>query len=391
MLSSSKLELLDRCEGAFTLPWRDNPNQWSDGGNERHAVDEQSINSGDVPEEYTDRWPGLAWRSEVAYMYDVSSDTARYLGCGIGRAYGDQRPFEVPGTIDVEGRGFDANGRSMLVTVDKKGFEAQTPADRHPQVRFLALAAARVQSADRIVVAIRPELGPIDENEVDPVFDLDVIAHDVRQRVIRAAAVRAEARSGRVVPFNTGRWCRWCPGFDSCPRQAELRALVVRDDDDPELALQVFVDDDNASDAYDLWKRIGILHRRIGEQLYRHAAGRPIPLRNGKMFGQHQTFGDREYDGKMTHAIATEVLGRDVADQVVEMVASQAQFERIVKPIVPKGKFAATKRAVFDEVDKRGGMRRPVTTTIEEYTPGPQLVPADDEPKQLPVVADSPF
>lgn len=385
MLSSSKLELLDRCEGAFTLPWRDNPNQWSDGGNERHAVDEQSINSGDVPEEYTDRWPGLAWRSEVAYMYDVSSDTARYLGCGIGRAYGDQRPFEVPGTIDVEGRGFDANGRSMLVTVDKKGFEAQTPADRHPQVRFLALAAARVQSADRIVVAIRPELGPIDENEVDPVFDLDVIAHDVRQRVIRAAAVRAEARAGRIVPFNTGRWCRWCPAFDDCPRQAELRALVVREDDDPGLALQVFVDDDNASDAYDLWKRIGILHKRIGEQLYRHAASRPIPLRNGKMFGPHNKLGNEKLDGDSVYAIVKERHGQELADAAVDRVATKTRLDAALK-----GKRGAVK-AVLDAVRAAGGSTRSSGTTIEEYTPGPQLVPGDDEPKQLPAVADSPF
>lgn len=386
MLSSSKLELLDRCEGAFTLPWRDSPNPHSEAGTERHAADEQAIAGGDVPDEYTERWPGLTWRAEVRYVYDISSDTARCVGTGSNRDYGDLRPFEVPGTVDVEGR-----GDGLLVVIDRKGFEEQTPADRHPQVRFLALAAARVQSADRIIVAIRPEIGPMDVVEVDPVFDLDVIAHDVKQRVFRAAAVRSEARAGRVVQFNTGRWCRWCPAFDDCPRQAELRALVVRDEEDPDLAMQTFVDDESAAEVHALWKRIGILHKRIGEQLYRHSAVRPIPLANGKMFGRHTKLGDREYDGQTVHAVvaAHPELGRDVADKVVEMVASQAQFERVVKPLVPRGKFAATKKAVFGKVEELGKMERKQTVEIGEYTPGPVLV--SDEPKQLPEVSEPPF
>jgi hypothetical protein len=382
VLSSSKLELLDQCEGAFTLPWRDAPNPHSEAGTERHATDETAINAGSVPEEYESMWPGLTWRAEVAYAYDVSDSTSRYLGCGIDRAYGSLGPFEVPGTIDAEGR-----GAGILVVIDRKGFEAQTSVERHPQVRFLALAAARAQPADRIVFAIRPELGAMDVAEVDPVFDLDVIAHEVKQRVIRAAGIRTAARSGAPVAFNTGRHCRWCPAFEACPKQKELRALLVRDEDDPELALATFVDDESAADVYELYKRIGILHKRVGEQIYRHAATRPIPLRNGRMFGQHQKLGDREYDGPTVHAVAAKILGRDVADQVVEMVASQAQFERVVKPLVARGKFAATKKAVFDEVDRLGKMQRKTTTTIEEYEPGPKLV-TDEEPKQI---TEAPF
>lgn len=384
-LSSSKLELIDRCEGAFSLPWRDETNVHSEAGTERHAVDESAINAGNVPDEYTERWPGLTWRAENAYMYDVATDTSRYLGCGIGRAYGEQRPFEVPGTIDVEGR-----APGVLVVIDKKGFEVQQPASTHPQVRFLALAAARVLPADQIFVAIRPELGTMDVAEVDPVFDLDVIAHEVKQRVIRAAAIRGEVRAGRPVAFNVGRWCRWCPAFDSCPKQKELRALVQLDDAHPDLALQTFVDDQSAADVYALWKRIGILHKRIGQQLYSHAATRPIPLHNGKAFGPYQKLGDREYDGPTVHAViaANPQLGRDVADKVVEMTASQAQFSRVVKPLVQRGKFEATKKAVFDEVEARGKMTRKLTTTIEEYDPKPALV-TDDDP--APVLCESPF
>lgn len=376
-LSSSKLELLDRCEGAFSLPWRDEPNVHSEAGTERHAVDEIAINAGDVPDEYTDRWPGLTWRAETAYMYDVATDTARFLGCGINRSYGERRPFEVPGTVDAEGRG---NG--VLVLVDRKGFEQQQPAARHPQARFLALAAARAQPADQIFVAIRPEIGAMDVAELDPVFDLDVIAHEVKQRVIRAAAIRGEARAGRQVAFNVGRWCRWCPAFDSCPKQKDLRALVQLDDNHPDLALQTFVDDQSAADVYALWKRIGILHKRIGQQLHSYAFGRPIQLSNGMTFGPHHRLGNEKLDGDAVYETVKQLHGQEIADAAVERVATKKRLDTALK-----GKRGAAK-AVLEAVRAAGGAERKLTTTIEEYEAKPALV-TDDEP--VPVLCESPF
>jgi hypothetical protein len=381
MLSSSKLELLDQCEGAFTLPWRDEPNVHSEAGNERHATDETRINVGDIPEEYESRWPGLTWRAEVSYMYDVSSDTSRFLGCGIKRAYGEQLPFEVPGTIDVEGR-----GPGILVVLDRKGFEAQSPAERHPQVRFLALAAARVEPADRVVVAIRPEIGPMDVSEIDPVFDLDVIAHEIRQRVIRAAGVRKRARAGEAISFNTGRHCRWCPAFAACPKQAELRALVQLDDEHPELALSTLVDDETAADVYELYKRIGILHKRIGQQLYAHAAVRPIPIGNGKMFGKHEKLGNERLSGDVVYQVVKAHHGQAIADAAVTREATKTKLEATLK-----GKRGAAK-AVLAEVRELGGATRKAGETIGEYEAGPRLVTDTEEPKQIEEAAHaSPF
>ena len=363
MISSSKLELVDQCPGAFTLPWRDEPNAWSAAGAERHAGDEQAINAGEPPEVYAERWPGLTWRAEVAYAYDISSGTSRFLGCGLNRGYGELAPFEVPGTIDAEGR-----GPGVLVVVDRKGFEEQTPAERHPQVRFLALAAARAQPADRIIVAIRPEIGPLDVAEVDPVFDLDVIAYDVRQRVLSTAKLRSDARSGAEIPFRTGRWCRWCPAFQSCPKQAELRALVVRDEEDPDLALSTFVDDESAAEVYQLWKRIGILHKRISQQLYAHAAARPIQLGNGKMFGRIEKLGNERLIGDVVYATVREMFGAELADAAVERHATKMRLETALK-----GKRGAL-RKVLETVRERGGAERKHGYEITEYQPGPKLV-----------------
>lgn len=378
MISSSRLSLAADCPGAFTLPWRDSPNAYSDAGNERHEGDEIAINSGDVPEEYTSRWPGLTWRAESAYAYDISSGTSRHLGYGINRAYGELSPFEVPGTIDAEGR-----GDGLLVVVDRKGFEAQEPAVRHRQVRFLALAAARHQPAERIVVAIRPELGPMDVADLDPGFDLDVVAHEVRQLVLDTARLRSEARAGvRMPEFKIGRHCRWCPGFDACPKQAELRALVVRQDDDPELAIQTFVDDESATAVYELWRRVGILHKRIGEQIHRHAAVHPIRLSNGKMYGRVDKQGNEKLDGDVVYGVVKSHFGQEVADAAVARQATKKRLESTLK-----GKRGAV-AAVLTEVRALGGATRSAGYEFTEYEPGPRLV-ADstdtDEPKEVAV------
>ncbi len=365
MISSSKLELLDQCEGAFTLPWRDEPNEYSAAGVDRHADDETAINAGEAPEEYLERWPGLTWRAEVANVYDVSSDTARHVGCGIGRNYGKTSPFEIPGTIDAEGRG---NG--MLVVIDRKGFERQAPATVHRQVRFLALGAARIQPAERVIVAIRPEIGPMDVAEIDPEFDLDVIALDTKQQLIRAAQVRSEARHGKLVAFHTGRQCRWCPAYHACPEQAKLRALVVRDEDDPELALSTFVDDESAAEVYELWKRLGILHKRIGEQIYRHAAKRPIRLVSGKAFGLVDKLGNEKLDGDAVWRAVRE-LHPGLEDQAVVRHATKKQLEATLK-----GKRGAMAK-VLELVRAHGGATRKDGTEFTEYEPGPALVLAD--------------
>lgn len=370
MISSSKLDLVSECPGSLTLPWRDEPTVYSEAGTERHAGDELAINAGDVPEEYESRWPGLEWRAESAYVYDISSDTSTHRGYGIGRRYGAVGPFEVPGTIDAEGR-----GPGILVVVDRKGHEIQAPAGQHRQARFLALAAARHQPADRIIVAIRPELGPMDVAELDPVFDLDVIAHDIKQLVIQSARVRSDARAGKPVGFRPGRHCRWCPAFASCPKQSELQALVKLEDDHPDLALQTFVDDETAADVYELYKRIGILYKRIGQQLYAHAAVRPIPLASGKMFGKFEKLGNERLSGDVVYEVVKAHHGQEVADAAVERHATKTKLATALK-----GKRGAVK-TVLAEVRALGGATRKAGEDIGEYEPGPRLVTDEEQPQ----------
>lgn len=367
-LSASKLELAQRCEGNLTLPHVDEQTQWSEDGNARHAEDEAAITAGDIPDAYRERWPDLTWRAEVSYAYDASDDTARFLGVGIKRAYGAMGPFEIPGTIDAEGR-----APGVLVVVDKKSFEAVTPAASNPQVRFLALAAARVEPAAKVHVAINHELTGMDVAELDADLDLDVIASGIRRQLIDAADVRDRARRGLPVAFSTGRWCRWCGGFASCPKQAELKALAKLPLDEPELALKTYVDEESAPDVYELYRRVGILHKRIGQQIHAYVMQRPIPLGNGRMYGMRNKLGNTKIEGKIAHAVLKANYGVEIADAAVTMQATKTAMAAALK-----GKRGALK-TMLSEIDDHGGLKRGTKVVFEEYETGPQLVTESDD------------
>lgn len=372
-LSASRYELAARCPGAFTRRWRDSPNAYSEAGNADHAEDESAINRGDIPAVYAERWPGYQWRAEVAYAYDAALSTGRFLGVGINRAYGELAPFERPGTIDAEG--WDPTTRHLVIA-DRKSFEETTRAAENPQLRFLANAAARVWQPTRVTVAINHQLHGLDVADLDA-FDLGLIPDEIRAVEMRVARARSDARSGIEIPFVTGRWCRWCPAFDDCPKQRELVALTKLDDDDPSLAFAMtVVGDDDAPAVYALYKRIGILHKRIAQSLHAMAASRPIPIGNGRFFGRRESLGNEKLNGDIVYKVLRELHGQAVADEAVIRQATKKRLDDTLK-----GQRGAAK-AVLAEVRKRGGVSQKQTSTFEEFEA--ELRIAEDEKPALP-------
>jgi len=371
--SASSVERLLACPGSAHLPQHDYQSAHADAGDQRHEDAEVAALIGDID--------GLPWQvrrllqpgdvlaSECAMAYDVSDDTARALGHIAWRDYSGLRPFEVPMTIDLI-----VYGEGRILVVDYKGYEEVTTAAENAQLATGALAVARASGRDEIDVAIVYLGASWKPADVATLSALDLDVHAARLRNMMTSSDRS---------LRTGRHCKYCHAFLSCPEQQAL----ARQAGGGELAIQIeamipFERDEDAAAAYDLLQRIKTVSSRISAALYARAAARPIPLGNGRMFGPHTSLGNREYDGKMVHEViaSTPELGRDVADQAVEMYASQARFDSIVKPLVKRGKFAGVKRAVFDAVEARGGMTRKPTTKVEEYEPGPRLV-ADGEPK----------
>lgn len=361
--SASSVERQLACPGSAHLPQSEYHSDYADQGADRHEDAEIAALLGavdDLPWQVRRLLqPGDVFATECAMAYDVSSDTARALGNINWRDYRDLRPFEIPMTIDLI-----IYGESRIIVVDYKGYEEVTTAAENPQLATGALAVARASGRDEIIVAI-VYLGaswkPADVASLT-VFDLDIHAASLRDMMT------SSDRSLRIGP-----WCKYCPaligpGGIQCPEQ---RALALRAGDG-ELAVRIeamipFSDDDEAAEAYDLLQRIKVVATRLKAALYARAHERPIPLRSGRMFGPVTKPGDREYDGATVHRVVTDQLGREVADHVVEMTSTQVRFKEVVSKLVPRGKFAATQRDVFGEVERLGGMTRKTSTAIEEY------------------------
>lgn len=382
-VSASAIPRLLACPGSGHLPHADYRTGYADAGQERHADQETAADLGDHgeldPRVQALLEPGDRLAAECSFAYDASDDTARALGHLARRDYQELRPFEIPGTIDL----FIIGERRVLV-IDYKGIEDVEQAAENKQTLTYALMVARVTGRDEVTVAIIYLAAPWRAADVATLTAFDIDAHAARLRALVTSTDRT---------LTTGRHCKYCPAFLACPEQKQLGD----DAGGGALAVQVetmipFERDDDARAAYELRAKVRVFLQRLDAALFARAAERPIPLGNGRMFGKHTTLGDREYDGPAVHAVvaAHRQLGRDVADKVVEMIASQAQFERVVKPLVKRGKFAAIAREVFGEVERIGKMQRKERTEVSEFTPTLQLAEAPPaEPPPEPV--DPPF
>jgi len=362
--SFSSVERILACPGSAHLPQHDYRTDAATAGDERHGDAEAAAVLGaheDLPWQVRKLLePGDVLAAECAMAIDVSDDTARALGHIAWRDYSGLRPFEIPGTIDLN----VANERRILV-VDYKGFEPVTPAAVNPQLASGALAMARASGRDEVDVAIVYLGASWKPADVATLGALELDMHAARLREMMTSTDRT---------LNVGPWCKYCHAFTSCPEQRQLAeqagggALAVRVE-----AMMPFQDDGEAAQVYDLWQRVKVLSKRMGDALHARAAERPIPLGNGKMFGRHQKLGNEKLDGDVVYATVKAQFDQDTADAAVARVATKKRLEHALK-----GKRGAMK-CVLDAVREAGGATRAATTTIEEYDPTPRLVSAEPE------------
>jgi hypothetical protein len=364
--SASAVPRLLACSGSAYLRQSDFNTQYAEEGTERHSDAEVAVDLGgdDLPWQVKQLLlPGDELATECAMAYDVSNDTARALGHIKHRDYRDLRPFEIPMTLDLVIRG---NGR--IVYVDYKSFEEADAASENGQLATGGLALARAAGLDEVTVAIVYLGADWRPADVAVLSALDLDAHAVRLRDL----VQSVDRTLKV-----NKHCKYCPAFHDCPEQI----LLAADAGDGALATRVeqmipFEKDDDAADAYELWQRIKVVVSRIGAALHARAASRPIPLRNGKMFGPVAKHGNEKLDGDVVYWAVRELYGEDAAGRAVVRHATKKRLDETLK-----GKRGAA-AAVLKVVRERGGSERKASTAIEEYEPKLRLV--SNEPLGIP-------
>ncbi len=364
-VSASAVPRLLTCPGSAYLRQADYHTTHADDGNDRHADAETAADlGGDLdPRVRALIQPGNQLAAECSFAYDVADDTARALGHLARRDYQELRPFEIPGTVDLLIRG---TGR--ICVVDYKSFEDVEPAASNAQLATYALMVARAAGLDEVTVAIVYLGTPWRPADVATLYAFDLDAHADRLRTLMTGASRT---------LRISRHCKYCPAFHDCPEQLALSEQAAGG----ALALRVetmipFENDDDATRAMELLGQISMLHTRLKAALYARAAERPIPLRNGKLFGKQPTTGNEKLNGDVVWQAVKELHGADVADRVVVRTATKKQLEATLK-----GKRGAVP-AVLKLVRERGGSERKAGWEWCEFEPGPKLVTDADEPEQ---------
>lgn len=359
------------CPASLVLPQQDYRTKFADAGNERHDEQEEQVERGDLsglPDEVRELIPANHQRAtELSFAYDPVNDTARVLGKVVDHDYKpfNLGPFEIPGTIDL---GIVGDGRGIVI--DYKGWEEVDEAGDNDQVATYSLMLSRAYGYDDVTAAIvylvarrRPSIAVLSS------ADLRFHRDRLRQLQLDVAA----ARKNPTAYLSTGNQCRYCPAFLSCPLQAELRrsvdAEIVSMQVAERLPLQT---DEDAADVYELWGRIKMLSKRIGDAIIARAGERPIPLPSGKVFGFAPSSRD-ELDGDITYEVVRAKYGQQIADVAVERSATKTKLREALGFVAGKGRVAAYEREVLELVKERNGIASKQSMRPREYTPQPLL------------------
>lgn len=182
----------------------------------------------------------------------------------------------------------------------------------------------------------------------------DALDLDAHRSVMIQTASRLQSKDATV---RTGRWCRYCPAFSSCPAkvamvraaaegklQASFADALLHGKAD--LAVQTLVD---------LKSLVGALH----SQLQSYVEGRgPIDMGSGNVWGPRTSKPREQLDGKAVYQMLKDSLGAEVALSAVSLESSKKALREALSPVAKsKGvPLAKLERDALEVLRKSGGV-----------------------------------
>lgn len=279
---------------------------------------------------------------EVKLAWDYERDTARILPGEGKRDYFPATATEFVGTADYVGR----NG--VAVVGDwKTGFRLLGPARESRQLRFGALAAARLTGIDdaKVFYATLREDGSVFFSWATfDAFDLAEIADEMRQLATTLRALHTvKANLDAAVQPHEGPWCDYCPAFNACPAKMRLARAIGGGTalaSIPE-SIEAMTDSELAT-AYAAIERYDDVAERVRKAIRQRAAMQPVDLGDGRVLGSV------DWPWTVVNAtVAYEVIeasgGKELADQVVPRSATLTAIKKLGKP-------------VLEAIEQRGGI-----------------------------------
>lgn len=388
--TGSALERADACPASCALPQVRSTSVYAEAGTQRHkyleliqggATKEEAL--AQIPEEHRPLCAAIdvealpaGCAAEVAFALDVDTGAARELGRGINRDYSQVRPNEIALTVDLVG----LSGEAVYIGDYKGPWATVTPAARNHQVRAGALAACRAYGRDHALVEIirlREDGTPWrDIAELDT-FDLDAFAYDLQVLRDRVLAARAVVEAGGVPDVAEGDHCRYCPAWHACPAKSSALVRVATGADLEPLATLPALSPELAGVAWERVRAAESLVKRLkamARAAIAEAGPAGVPLSNGKRLREVITEGNLKLDGRIAYQVIRELHGQDLAEDAIDIDASQAAMKRALAraqqagTIPARGATAALK-AILTTIEERGGATRPRTRKLEEVAP----------------------
>jgi hypothetical protein len=168
-------------------------------------------------------------RSEVAYALNVAEWSARFIGVNIGREYGPLGPYEIPGTLDIEGRSRVTHDE--VVRDIKTGWQEVEPAAENPQGLFFGAVKLTMTNASELEFAIA-KVKPNGKVWLDTTRYTRWQVHGYLDRLAMALDAAAQAREvyvmGGTPDVTEGPHCEHCPAMDSCPAKTRLARAMLQ-------------------------------------------------------------------------------------------------------------------------------------------------------------------
>jgi len=313
---------------------------------------------------------GASYAAEVALAFDVTTGRVRELGRGLSRAeaYRTLTPTEIGGTADVL-----ALAPDHALAADYKRGRSAPPATRNWQVRFLAMAAAKLwgrSTARAAVIQLAASSSP-SWSVVDlDVFDLEEIADRMRELHSIVTAAAETVTSHEIVPhLRAGEWCRHCPAYLHCPVQTALVRRIATGAELDTMEMMLPLSKEIAGVAYGRLRQAEAMLARVRSAIYALAKREgPIPLGDGLVLGEREHRGNEVLDGKVAHAVITELFGGDLANEATEFTMTKAGLRRALRVHAAGQPTSADEKRALALIRQRGGAgRKPDTTRIEEF------------------------